>query len=337
MYIAQGPAGIRSDLYVIDYVGATIVSLRRVEFAEYGFGFAFSPDQQRIAYYVNEPAPTVDPKPENSPSLQALYVARADGSQPIRLSSFEQLHDQNRPAWSPDGSLIAYESAFPPVNQRPPGGPGIPSGHVWVVPSSGEGQAIDVSAGLISGSGPSWAPDSQRLTFTGMEQNSANPGVYVANADGSALKRLSPPDARESGATWSPGDGLIAYWTQEGGGRLPAGEFHTMTLDGTGRRNITNHPSNDFTIGQGSPPIAWSPDGQYIAFLSDRDEPAESEIYVMRYDGADVVRLTNRPGYEWMPWWSRDRFCLTYRAGNQILIVGADGRRTEVLYNLLWP
>jgi hypothetical protein len=89
MYIAQGPAGIRSDLYVIDYVGATIVSLRRVEFAEYGFGFAFSPDQQRIAYYVNEPAPSI-------PSLRTAQAYKPSTSRgPMGLSRSASHHSSS--------------------------------------------------------------------------------------------------------------------------------------------------------------------------------------------------------------------------------------------------
>ncbi|NJP05926.1 MAG: hypothetical protein HC837_10035 [Chloroflexaceae bacterium] len=69
--------------------------------------------------------------------------------------------------------------------------------------------------------------------------------------------------------------------------------------DGTDEpRNITNHPASD-----GNP--TWSPDGNEIAFATDRDD--NFEIYAMRIDGTDSPRnLTRNPAKDVFPDWSPD-------------------------------
>ncbi|MBV7327238.1 hypothetical protein KFU94_03080 [Chloroflexi bacterium TSY] len=49
---------------------------------------------------------------------------------------------------------------------------------------------------------------------------------------------------------------------------------------------------------------AWSPDGEKIAFVSDRD--GNSEIYTMNPDGSEIVRLTSDPASDWTPTWLPD-------------------------------
>ncbi|MGH2899507.1 MAG: TolB family protein, partial [Solirubrobacteraceae bacterium] len=56
-------------------------------------------------------------------------------------------------------------------------------------------------------------------------------------------------------------------------------------------------------IAQDSLP-AWSPDGSRIAFLTNRD--ADFEIYTMKPDGSDPVRLTTSVGEDAHPSWSPD-------------------------------
>jgi TolB protein len=59
-----------------------------------------------------------------------------------------------------------------------------------------------------------------------------------------------------------------------------------MNQDGSEQRRLTTDAAEDSTQ-------AWSPDGRWIAFQSDRD--AEDRIHVMRADGSAVQRLTHGP------------------------------------------
>jgi Tol biopolymer transport system component len=65
---------------------------------------------------------------------------------------------------------------------------------------------------------------------------------------------------------------------------------------------------------------AFSPDGQWIVFNSNRT--GDGELYVMRANGSDVVQLTHTKGYDGGPFFSPDGKRLVYRsdrAGNDLL------------------
>jgi Tol biopolymer transport system component len=51
-----------------------------------------------------------------------------------------------------------------------------------------------------------------------------------------------------------------------------------MNADGSGQRNLTRHPANDFKL-------SWSLGGRRIAFVSDRQDGGRFEVYVMNASG----------------------------------------------------
>jgi Tol biopolymer transport system component len=67
-----------------------------------------------------------------------------------------------------------------------------------------------------------------------------------------------------------------------------------MNIDGTGITQLTSNAAVDHYP-------CWSPDGEFIAFVSERD--GNPEIYSMRADGTDETRLTNDPANDWWPSW----------------------------------
>jgi Tol biopolymer transport system component len=120
------------------------------------------------------------------------------------------------------------------------------------------------------------------------------------------------------------GSGQFAFVSERDGNR----EIYIMNADGSGARNLTNNPADDWDP-------AWSPDGNQITFHSMRD--GNGEIYVMNADGSNPRNLTNNPAGDYHPIWSPDgRQILFYsdRSGDgEVWVMNADGSNPRNLTN----
>ncbi|HSG09116.1 MAG TPA: hypothetical protein VLA36_12220 [Longimicrobiales bacterium] len=95
----------------------------------------------------------------------------------------------------------------------------------------------------------------------------------------------------------------IAFHTQRDGNY----EVYLSDASGNLLINISDNPALD-----GTP--TWSPDGQRIAFMSDRHDPGGTpDIYVMNVDGTEVQRVTYLGG--WKPAWSPDGSVIAFQRG----------------------
>ena len=101
-----------------------------------------------------------------------------------------------------------------------------------------------------------------------------------------------------------PGDVQAPAWSRDGrtivfvSWRDGNGEVYAMDADGSGPRNLTQHPAKDVRP-------AWSPNGRRIAFVSRRD--GNAEVYVMNADGSGKRNLTrDRASDDDYPTWSPD-------------------------------
>lgn len=195
------------------------------------------------------------------------------------------LSQASQPAFSPDGSRVAYHSwqadalglylASADGSQR------------WILtrdPHPEDGQ-------------PAWAPDGSKVAFSSLRYGDGKSRIYLVPAQGGIASGICFGEYVD----WAPDGVHIAFKGCIGGscGIIVAND------DGSGQRLITSDASD------GAP--AWSPDGGWIAFQSARE--GNWGIYVMRADGSDVVRLTSSDTAEkTLPRWSPDGSYVAFRS-----------------------
>lgn len=147
---------------------------------------------------------------------------------------------------------------------------------------------------------------SGRIVFDDFED------VYAMDVDGSNLVRVADdPAGPEFDGAWSP-DGERVVYRDSTRGINENDEIFIARSDGSGRRNLTNHPANDWGPD-------WSPDGSTIIFNSDRDGIMGG--FVVDPDGSNLRRVELDTWVEY-PSFSPD--------GGQIAFMGAVGDNYEL-------
>src|SRR5262249_26024928 len=130
-----------------------------------------------------------------------IYVTDTKSAKTTRLTDHPAL-DYNAVA-SPDGKRLAF------VSER--------DGNMEICSMNADGTDTKrLTDNFALDDHPSWSPDGKRLVFTSTRQPAEKPGqswnaVYVMNADGSGVKRLSPAGAVDYSPAWSPGGKHIAF------------------------------------------------------------------------------------------------------------------------------
>jgi Tol biopolymer transport system component len=230
-----------------------------------------------------------------------LYVIRVDGSGLRRIHGSG--HDAD-PAWSPDGTTVAFTRR----------------NRVWVMSISGSG-ARPLRGDVLEQVAPSWSPDGSRIAFWRGRRGEG--AIYTIGVGGGGMRRIAEADPY-GGASWAPDGAQLAFGrnleifvvnddgldlhalTRDvGGGHAyyepswsPKGDrlvfrsdvgLYTMRAGGTGIKRITRAPHE---LAQDTHPV-WSPGGRRIAFAGYRGRADEARIYVVAPNGRGLKRLTS--------------------------------------------
>jgi TolB protein len=169
-----------------------------------------------------------------------LQVADHDGMNPqAALRSREAIIS---PAWSPDGSKLAYVSfeAKKPVI------------YVHDLPS---GKRHVVANFKGSNSAPAWSPDGRKLAVVLTKDGGSQ--LYLVNADGSGVSRLSSSSGIDTEPQFSP-NGESIYFTSDRGG---SPQVYRQSVSGGSAQRITHKGSYNATP-------RLSPDGRQLAFIT---------------------------------------------------------------------
>jgi Tol biopolymer transport system component len=148
-----------------------------------------------------------------------IYTMNADGSSRARLTN--ATGNDASPAFSSDGSRIAFESSRPSSN---PSDPSIDR-EIWVMNADGSGTPTNLSnASAGNDSSPSWSPDSSKVAFDNLSPSgpSSVGEIFAVDATGNNLTQVTDPEShpgnQHPGAqgrpSFSPDGKKIAYFDE---------------------------------------------------------------------------------------------------------------------------
>jgi Tol biopolymer transport system component len=148
---------------------------------------------------------------------------------------------------------------------------------------------------------PQWSPDGRRLIFTRhtIEADPADErqAIFVVNADGSGLRRVTPWELHAGdGPDWSPDGSRILFRSPENDDFLHS-QLYTIRPDGSGLRQITHVPDGTKLYSS-----SFSPDGRFITFAQ-QGLGGLPDIYRMNADGTGVTPVAQTAAYDSGPDW----------------------------------
>lgn len=303
-----------TDIYTVRGDGRDLVRLTELPSRE--FSPSWSPDGSQVLFA------------STSGYATELFVVSAEGGEALPVTD-SAAHKPDS-AWSPDGSRITF-TMLDGYNQgdifvvAAPGGTGAGSGSptnltqdpahdccvAWAPDSErilflssrngsgtglwlgGDGQAAqsrDVFIRAREDGDLTAAHEVVRPVTTVVPEQPKD--IYVINANGSGLARLTDGAGREKQASWSPDGRRIAFISDRDGND----EVYVMTdAGGSAPTRLTDSPEDD------SYPT-WSPDGRCLAFVSRRGD--SWELHIMNADGSGLKKLVDSVDWGSGPSWS---------------------------------
>ena len=258
-------------------------------------------------------------EPPNWSLLSNLVTATTDELEIRQITNSIRSYGARAPAWSPDGTRILFladwEQEF----------------HFQIYTIELSTLAVErltnFDENLWEGQ---WSSDGTQIaliaTRPDIVQNSKDLWTMPAQAGAAATRLASHAPRPIHDLTWSPDDTRIAYHVGSpfGGTTNPDSLFIVPTVGG----------HSEFLLSTGSriSGLAWSPDGNHIAFGG--NQAGNFDIWIYSFESGDTRQLTDDPATEWGPVWSPSGEFIAFsseRSGNpDIWTVRTDGSEAPV-------
>ena len=285
---------------------------------------------------------------------------------PLKIDDMMGLRDVRDPHCSPDGQWVAYVVSTTDVKEDKA------TSHVWMVGYDGKSER-QMTSGQESESAPRWSPDGKYLSFTSSRKGPAKGNqVWLLDRNGGEAVQLTDVKGRLAGYEWSPDAKKLALvigdpdpdadndqpeggappkpktpkpividrykFKQDGQGYLPSGRHTYVYLFDVETKKLERLTTGKWD--ESSP--SWSPDGKWIAFLSnhekDPDREPEGQIFVAEAKAGATEKAITPPGARvsrGRPEWSPDGKWITYLEADEkkygaynmdhLTMVAADG------------
>jgi TolB protein len=245
-------------------------------------GMAYSPDGRRLAYWSRAVAG----------GTWDLIVVDSGGGSPVTLASGVSEVTGWYPAWTPDGTKIAYSARTTPRA----GGPTCQvfdgdfcTSRIFLAAVDGSG-ARQIGDPALDARSPDWSPNGSTIAFGG---GNASPTIgvhlYVMDGDGSNVRQLS--DVIGAGWTfvrvdWSHDGTKIAGQAMDTGS-IAEWDIWIIPLDGSAPTDVGAHTGGDEKL------PSWAPDRDALAWSWNN--------MVLLEQGADPLDLPGTGAPQWSP------------------------------------
>ncbi|HKP51742.1 MAG TPA: hypothetical protein VJ183_03725 [Chloroflexia bacterium] len=319
----RGNADGTRDVYVVDPDGSRQERVTNGIFIE-GLT-SWSPDGRYIVAQISQEGISTIARITVGTDNKGGEVAALTSD--MMVDGTDKKADSALPAWSPDGSLIAFQSKKEGGNFQ-----------VYVMDRDGNNKRR-ISSGQAVAIQPSWSPDGKSITYVGGGKvDMGEPKeLYTVGLEGGTPKQITTGGKDISKPTWSP-DGKYILYLDNLSDRFS--DIMIMNADGSSPRKLADgvrgsspqfNPAGDKLLYYFvSMPLMTTPSGGASAVVG-------SDIFTVPTAGGQPANLTLNSDDDYQPAWSPDGKMVTWAsvvqggAGHKIVVAGEDGSGVRVL------